>query len=242
MTMSTAPASSGPIDELRHAQTHFGANVFLRPISLRSVATVGSSWCWSRSKRLVDIAVAVTCLPLAVPLVLALCVVSALRFRCNPFFVQQRRGVGEQCFTVVKIRSLPNDFDGRKGKHELDEHRFDGWSAFLRNSHLDELPQVLNVIAGSMSVVGPRPMIDEVVERLEPDDREKRSLVRPGLTGPWQISTMGSAALHDHPGLDNAYVDKATLAGDVRIMVLTVATMLGRKPIDPETLSTTLRW
>ena len=93
-----------------------------------------------------------------------------------------------------------------------------------------------------MSIVGPRPMIDEVVATLEPADREKRGLVRPGLTGPWQISTMGSVALHDHPELDNQYVDRASFRSDLRIMLLTAGTMLGRKPSEPEALSATLRW
>ncbi len=214
----------------------------LPPPQLHAVATVGSSWCWSHGKRTLDLVVAIATLPITVPLTLALSLVSAIRFRCNPFFVQQRRGVGEEPFRVVKIRSLPKHFHGNRGKHELDDHDFEGWSGFLRNSHLDELPQVLNIIGGSMSIVGPRPMIDEVVDTLEPADRQKRALVKPGLTGPWQISTMGAVALHDHPELDNRYVDNATLAADLRIIAITAATVFGRKPMEPDELAAKLRW
>ena len=115
-------------------------------------------------------------------------------------------------------------------------------SNFLRKSHLDELPQVLNIIAGSMSVVGPRPMIDEVVDTLEPDDRIIRSMVRPGLTGPWQISTMGTESLHDHPELDNQYVEKASLASDIRIILITGAAVFGKKSLEPSRLEERLGW
>jgi len=120
-----------------------------------------------------------------------------------------------------------------------------GWSNFLRKSHLDELPQVLNIIAGSMSIVGPRPMIDEVVDTLEPDDRITRSMVKPGLTGPWQTSTMGGQSMHDHPELDNQYVEKASLASDIRIVLITGATVFGKKPLEPTRLEQRLgtqRW
>ena len=201
-----------------------------------------SKWCWSAGKRAVDLLLGIVSLPIVIPLTAVLSCVSAIRFRCNPFFVQARLGVDETVFKVVKIRSLPADFDERRGKHELDDHTFEGWSAFLRDSHLDELPQFWNVLNGSMSLVGPRPMIDEVVVELEPQDRANRARVKPGLTGPWQVSTMGLAPLHDHPELDNLYVERASWSSDVRILALTFWTMLGRKPVESSSLVKTLRW
>ena len=163
-----------------------------------------------------------------VPALVVLCLISAVRFRCNPLFVQRRHGVGEEVFPVVKIRSLPKSFPHRHGKHDLDDHTFEGWSKFLRQTHLDELPQVFNVISGSMSIVGPRPMISEVIEKLEPHDRAVRAMVKPGLTGPWQMSTMGSVSLHDCPELDNAYVEHASFMADSRLISMTAASMFGR--------------
>ena len=93
-----------------------------------------------------------------------------------------------------------------------------------------------------MSLVGPRPMIDEVVDTLEPEDRATRARVKPGLTGPWQVSSMGLAPLHDHPELDNLYVERASWSSDVRILFLTFLTMLGRKQVEPSALMKTLRW
>lgn len=115
-------------------------------------------------------------------------------------------------------------------------------SQFRRQTHLDELPQLVNIIGGSMSIVGPRPMIDEVIDELEPIDRKTRAMVKPGLTGPWQMSTMGSLPLHDHPELDNAYVEHASFTGDVRIIWLTFLGMLGRPELEPAALLKRLRW
>ena len=97
----------------------------------------------------------------------------------------------------------------------------------MRSSHLDELPQIFNVIGGSLSLVGPRPMIDEVLDRLEPHDRALRSTVRPGMTGAWQISTMGCKALDACPELDRAYVEHATWRTDAWVLWRTALTAVG---------------
>ncbi len=204
--------------------------------------TVPSPWSWSRGKRALDLLLGFASLPVALPLTGLLSAVSLVAFRANPIFRQQRRGVDEAEFTVMKIRSLPTSFPERHGKHHIADHEFTGWSDFLRRSHLDELPQVFNIIGGSMSIVGPRPMIDEVVEELEPIDRKTRATVKPGLTGPWQISTMGSVALHDHPELDNHYVERASFRSDLRIMWLTFLGTLGKKPLEPDALIAQLGW
>jgi len=218
-------------------------HVVASPAAARTAETpIVATWCWSKSKRAMDIVCGLVVLPVVVVLTVLLSAVSAIVFRCNPFFVQSRRGVHENEFRLVKIRSLPKTFHHRQGKHDMHHHELGWWSNFLRKSHLDELPQVLNIIAGSMSVVGPRPMIDEVVDTLEPDDRIIRSMVRPGLTGPWQISTMGTESLHDHPELDNQYVEKASLASDIRIILITGAAVFGKKSLEPSRLEERLGW
>ena len=82
----------------------------------------------------------------------------------------------------------------------------------------------------------------EVVDTLEPTDRINRAKVKPGLTGPWQISTMGSQPLHLHPELDNQFVEKASLASDIRIILITGATVFGKKPLEPRHLESRLAW
>jgi len=85
-------------------------------------------------------------------------------------------------------------------------------------------------------------MIDEVVDTLEPEDRATRSMVGPGLTGPWQISTMGAQSLHDHPELDNQCVEKASFGSDTRIILITAATVFGKRPLEPTPLEERLGW
>ena len=207
-----------------------------------AAAETPTAWCWSSGKRALDLVLGFASLPIVIPLTAVLGAISAVVYRANPLFRQTRRGVDEEQFAVIKIRSLPASFPERHGKHDIHHHEFTGWSRFLRQSHLDELPQIVNILCGSMSIVGPRPMIDEVIDQLEPIDRTTRSMVKPGLSGPWQISTMGSVALHDHPELDNAYVEHASFVGDVRIIWLTFQTMLGRPALEPSALLRRLGW
>ena len=232
-TRTPAPTTQ-QLAPLRHAATWVGTKTTEKQIV--------APWCWSNGKRAMDIVCGVVALPLVLVLTLLLSLISLLVFRCNPFFIQPRRGAHEHEFRVIKIRSLPKTFHHRSGKHEMHHHELEWWSNFLRNTHLDELPQIINIIGGSMSIVGPRPMIDEVVDTLAPTDRINRAKVKPGLTGPWQISTMGSQPLHLHPELDNQFVEKASLASDIRIILITGATVFGKKPLEPRHLESRLAW
>ena len=203
---------------------------------------VRSTWCRSRGKRAVDLVISIGSLPIALPVICVLSLVSAILFRTNPLFTQQRRGVGERRFSVVKIRSLPASFPNWQIKQELDLLDIKGWSHFLRTTHLDELPQLFNIIAGTMSIVGPRPMIDAVLAELGDADRVLRATVKPGLTGAWQTSTAGALPLNDHPELDNHYVASATFRSDAYIMWLTVRGMFVRRSPEPADLVDRLSW
>ena len=189
-----------------------------------------------------DVAATVVTLPIVVPLIATLGAVSAIRFRCQPFFVQERYGVDEETLRVIKIRSLPRDFNSSLGKQHLDESEFCRWTTVLRKSHLDELPQVFNVLGGSMSLVGPRPMIKEVVEELTPEDRAIRARVKTGMTGPWQVSAAGTKPLHECPGLDKGYVAHASFRSDLKLLALTALPALGRTGPEPEELTERLGW
>ena len=169
----------------------------------RQVRVGASRWSRGYFKRLFDFAVAAAALPLAVPLIAGVALVSAVRFGGNPFFVQERVGRNNKTFRVTKIRSLPKSFP-RVGRHQFDHDSVCRWGKFLRDTHIDELPQLFNVLNGSMSMVGPRPMISEVLDELPREERRARSLVRPGLTGVWQVSTAGGRPLQECPELDVA--------------------------------------
>lgn len=170
------------------------------------------------------------------PVTLALATASMVRFRAWPFFVQERIGHLGTTFNVIKIRSLPKSFPSTVGKHELAEDGVGSYSTFLRSTHLDELPQLLNVLNGTMSLVGPRPMIQEVIALLDPACRHQRHLVPPGLTGPWQLSTMGAHSLHECPELDTAYVEHASARNDIWMLTQTLRNLFGHPPLEPDAL------
>jgi lipopolysaccharide/colanic/teichoic acid biosynthesis glycosyltransferase len=190
---------------------------------------------------LFDLFLATLAIPVAVPLIGACALVSAVRFRSNPFFVQERVGRNNETFQVTKIRSLPTSFP-RVGRHQFDHDAVCRWGKFLRDTHIDELPQLFNVLNGSMSMVGPRPMISEVLEEIPSADRQNRSLVRPGLTGVWQVSTAGGGPLQDCPELDSAYVENGSFRTDVQVLVKTVAHFMGDETPDPAAVLVQLGW
>jgi len=166
-------------------------------------------------------------------IILVIGLVSVVAFRAWPFFVQQRSGEYGETIRVYKTRSLPTSFPSQLGKHSIKRQQLGRWSTFIRQTHIDELPQILNVLGGTLSLVGPRPMIDDVLDRLEPHERVLRSTVRPGMTGAWQISTMGCTALDRCPELDVAYTQQATWRTDLWILWRTGLIAVGGITLHP---------
>jgi lipopolysaccharide/colanic/teichoic acid biosynthesis glycosyltransferase len=99
---------------------------------------------------------------------------------------------------------------------------------FLRKSSMDELPQFWNVVRGEMSLVGPRPELVEIVNRYEPWQHQ-RHVVKPGLTGLWQVTTRGSGMMHLHTDIDLEYIQTIGLRTDLRILLQTIPATLQRK-------------
>lgn len=193
-----------------------------------------SAWATSTGKRSLDLVLA---LVLLVPLLVVMAIValvSTVAFRAWPFFVQKRVGMGGTLFRAIKVRSLPTSWHSDKGKHELDEECMPRVSHLLRGTHLDEIPQVLNVLFGQMSFVGPRPMIPGVLALLPPEVAEIRERVRPGVTGAWQVSTMGALPLHECTELDIVYVEHAGPRADAWLMWQTVRSRLRGQALEPD--------
>jgi lipopolysaccharide/colanic/teichoic acid biosynthesis glycosyltransferase len=136
--------------------------------------------------------------------------------------------VNGELFRCVKIRSLPPTTPAYLDKVALNGHcEPTGWSRILRRFHLDELPQFWHVVGGSMSLVGPRPMISSIIDEIPPDVRRVRHSIRPGITGPWQVSVDGSHSLLDCLDYDDTYVRCANPVLDLKLLVLTAAQALG---------------
>jgi len=113
----------------------------------------------------------------------------------------------------------------------LSEVQISRWGNFIRGRHVDELPQFWHVVGGSMSLVGPRPMIPGICERMDDDFRAARQLARPGVTGLWQISEDGTRLVLEATHYDERYVEWASPGLDLWIIVKTVMQVLGARQL-----------
>lgn len=150
-------------------------------------------------------------------------------------FRQRRVGLNGTPFDVVKFRTMRPDrrsneldviHDRRLTHKSKRDPRHTRIGRFLRRYSLDELPQLFNIVRGEMSIVGPRPELESVVARY-PGGLEQRHLVRPGLTGLWQISARGSGPMHENGEWDLDYVEQVSALTDLRIIAKTPSAMLG---------------
>lgn len=180
------------------------------------------------AKRALDLLVGVPLAFLSLPIVAVAAVVSALALRANPFFVHERVGWCGRPFRVVKVRTLPTTTGAYVDKFALDAERIPRATALLRTLHLDELPQLWLVVAGSMSLVGPRPEMRVLHDDFDPAFAELRCRVRPGLTGLWQISPHCVGLIGQRPEYDRIYLEMRSWRLDVWIAFRTVLKILGR--------------
>lgn len=155
----------------------------------------------------------------------------------SPILFQQRRiGLNGRAFNILKFRTMGDDrrfkdvFVQHEDRitHKSDEDpRHTRVGIVLRRYSLDELPQLINILRGEMSIVGPRPELESVVMAKYPENLERRHLVRPGLTGLWQISARGNGPMHENGEWDLKYVEQISLATDIKIIFKTPFAMFG---------------
>ncbi len=182
-----------------------------------------------RGKRLFDVVGAGLALVLSSP-VLAVVGILVWRFHGRPvLFVQRRPGLDAKVFRMYKFRTMTDERDA-SGKLLPDEERLTRLGRFLRSSSLDELPELLNVIKGEMSLVGPRPLLVEYVP-LYSLEQARRHGVRPGVTGWAQINGRNAISWEEKFELDVWYVDNWTLWVDVKILWLTLVKVLKRSGV-----------
>lgn len=156
----------------------------------------------------------------------------------SPVFFRQRRvGRNDRVFDVYKFRTMGQDRrrghapvpEDRRRTHKSDvDPRHTRVGRCLRRWSLDELPQLWNVVRGDMSLVGPRPELVEIVSRYEPW-QDQRHIVKPGLTGLWQVSSRGTGMMHLHTDVDLEYIEKMGPITDLKILVLTLPATLRRR-------------
>lgn len=148
------------------------------------------------------------------------------------FFRQKRPGYRGRLFTVVKFRTMINAYD-REGRPLSDKARITSLGRLLRRTSLDELPQLLNVLSGDMSLVGPRPLLPEYLNRYTPQ-QARRHEVQPGITGLAQIKGRNALSWDERFALDVWYVDHQSLLLDLRILLQTVVSLLRRDGVSAE--------
>lgn len=181
-----------------------------------------------RVKRALDLAVAVPALVVSAPVQAVVAVAVRWRLGSPVLFRQTRPGLHAQPFELVKFRTmLP--IDESSGRVD-DASRMTALGSFLRATSLDELPTLWNVVRGDMSLVGPRPLLMQYVNRYTPQ-QARRHEVRPGLTGLAQVRGRNAVAWCDRLRLDVEYVDTACLAMDLRILTRTLFLVVSRRGV-----------
>ena len=154
---------------------------------------------------------------------------SLIAFRAPPIFVQPRVGRGGRSFRFPKLRSMPDSVGTATPKRDLAAVPIPRWGRFLRRTHLDELPQLLLVPFGRMSLVGPRPEMTALAHRYPNALARTRGSVRPGCTGLWQISVASNGMIYEAPEYDECYVAQLSWRLDLWLLARTVPAMLGRR-------------
>lgn len=186
-------------------------------------------------KRFFDFTLSLLALIVLSPLLIILTVIGAIVMRGNPFFVQPRPGKKgkdghEKIFRLIKLRSM-NNKRGANGELLPDDQRLGRYGAFLRSTSLDELPSLVNIMLGQLSIVGPRPFLVRDCVFLT-DEQRRRHNVRPGLTGLAQVNGRNNITWEQKFEYDLQYIDKGiTFKADLMIILKTVAKVIKRSDI-----------
>ena len=183
----------------------------------------GSTATYDPLKRSLDVVVASVALVVLSPLLLVVGVLVRLKLGSPVLFRQRRPGLHARSFELVKFRTMSNQRDER-GDLLPDAERLTPFGHGLRRTSLDELPELLNVIRGEMSLVGPRPLLVRYLDRYSPE-QARRHEVRPGITGWATVNGRNALSWEEKLRMDVWYVDHRSLGLDLRILARTVLTV-----------------
>lgn len=181
------------------------------------------------AKRIFDLAAVLVAAPFWLPLLLAVAVLVRIKLGAPVFFRQPRPGRGGRIFQMIKFRSMTDERDAA-GALLPDAVRLTAFGRWLRATSLDELPELLNVLRGDMSLVGPRPLLVKYLPRYSAR-QARRHEVRPGITGLAQVMGRNTLTWDEKFEWDVRYVETRSLALDLRILLLTVKAVVFRTGI-----------
>lgn len=181
-------------------------------------------------KRCLDLVFALIALFILSPLLLVLIVIGTVKMKGNPFFTQERIGKNEKIFNLVKFRTMTNEKD-KEGKLLPDEKRLTKYGKFLRSTSLDELPELINIICGQLSFLGPRPLLVSYLPYYTDEERHRHDVV-PGLTGLSQVSGRNYVTWEDKFAMDLEYINNLSFILDISILFKTVEVVIKRENIE----------
>lgn len=187
-------------------------------------------------KRLLDFGASIIFLCLFSPVYLIIAILVRKKIGSPVFFRQKRAGLNGKPFTIYKFRTMTNQKDD-EGNLLSDEERLVPFGVFLRRTSLDEIPEFFNVLKGEMSLVGPRPLLVEYLERYTPEQK-RRHLVKPGITGWAQINGRNMISWEERFYYDLWYVDNWNILVDLKILFITVLKVFKREGINAEGCAT----
>ena len=167
------------------------------------------------------------------PILILLTAVGAVAMGGNPFFTQERPGKHEKIFRLIKFRTMNNKKD-KHGKLLPDDKRLTRYGKWLRSTSLDELPELFNILRGDMAIIGPRPLLVEYLPYYKKNERHRHD-VRPGLTGWAQVHGRNFVNWDDRLSYDCYYVRHISFMLDVKIVLMTIKTVLGRSNVASDT-------
>jgi len=180
-------------------------------------------------KRIFDLILTIPAYFLLSPLMMLIAVIIRLTMGKPIFFRQIRPGFHGKPFTIYKFRTMLNAYD-KNGNLLPDKERLTRFGKFLRSTSLDELPELFNILKGEMSIVGPRPLLMQYLERYSPE-QARRNEVRPGLTGWAQINGRNAITWEEKFRLDVWYVNNQSFRLDMKIIFMTILKVLKREGI-----------
>lgn len=188
-------------------------------------------------KRVIDFSVALIALLLILPILLVVAIVLYFANKeAGVFFIQERPGKNGKLFKILKFKTMTEARDA-DGNLLPDEARLTRMGRFMRSTSIDELPQLLNVLKGDMSLIGPRPLLPQYLPLYTPE-QARRHEVRPGITGWAQVHGRNAISWSEKFRLDVWYVDHLSLRTDMRVIGMTIQKVLMRADISSATSAT----
>jgi len=191
-------------------------------------------------KRAIDILLSVLICIVFAPVFLLVSILVRVKLGSPVFFKQKRPGQHGAIFEMIKFRSMTNECDD-EGRLLPNEKRMRPFGRLLRSTSLDELPEIINVIKGEMSLVGPRPLLVEYLPYYT-ENQNRRHEVKPGITGWAQINGRNALSWDEKLALDIWYVDNQSFFLDMKILLLTLLKVIKREGITPNSKEFTIRF